>query len=216
MTENTTKSDSTRNNPPVTGVIYKVIKGGFDVVFSISVIALSLPLAAVVAAAIKLSSPGPVLFRQQRTGYRGTPFTLYKFRTMTINSAADSRSATPEDARITAVGRFLRHTSIDELPQFINVLRGDMSVVGPRPHMLSQTEQYRRLIDRYMMRHHVKPGITGWAQINGCRGCADSVEQMERRVEHDVWYIQHCSFPLDLKIVGRTIVNILRGDPNAY
>ena len=216
MTENTAKTDSLYNNPPVTGAIYKVIKGGFDVMFSLVVITLSLPLAAAVAAAVKLSSPGPVFFRQQRTGYRGTPFTLYKFRTMTMNSGADSVAATPDDVRITPVGRFLRHTSIDELPQFINVLRGDMSVVGPRPHMLSQTEQYRRLIDRYMMRHHMKPGITGWAQINGCRGCADTLEQMERRVEHDVWYIQHCNFPLDLKIIGRTVINILRGDPNAY
>ena len=141
---------------------------------------------------------------------------MYKFRTMRVNDAADTKAATPADTRITPIGRILRHTSFDEFPQFFNVLRGDMSVVGPRPHMLSQTEQYRRLINRYMMRHHVKPGITGWAQISGCRGLADSLPQMERRVVHDVWYIKHRSFLLDLRIICRTAVNILRGDPDAY
>lgn len=210
MTENTAKHDAQQNHPPVTGAIYKVIKGGFDVVFSLAVITLSLPLTVVVAAAVKLSSPGPVFFRQQRTGYRGVSFTLYKFRTMTMNNDADRVAATPDDVRITRLGRFLRRTSIDELPQFVNVLRGDMSVVGPRPHMLIQTDCYRNRISGYMERHAVKPGITGWAQINGCRGYADSPGQMERRVEYDVWYVRHAGILLDLSILCRTALSILR------
>jgi lipopolysaccharide/colanic/teichoic acid biosynthesis glycosyltransferase len=134
---------------------------------------------------------------------------------MKVNADSDSRQATKDDDRKTAVGNFLRHTSIDELPQFWNVLKGDMSVVGPRPHMLAHTEEYRKLISQYMVRHLVKPGITGWAQIQGYRG-ATSLEMMEKRVDLDVWYIEHWSFMLDIKIIARTVINAASGEENAY
>ena len=169
-----------------------------------------------VAIAIKLSSPGPVFFKQKRTGYRGRTFNCLKFRTMRVNAAADTAQATKDDPRKTKVGDFLRKTSLDELPQFINVFLGDMSVVGPRPHMLKQTESYTQLIDKYMVRHVVKPGITGWAQVNGYRGLTDEVWKMEKRVEYDVWYIEHWHFFLDMKIIARTVLNAVHGESNAF
>ncbi len=141
---------------------------------------------------------------------------MFKFRTMRVNDQADTVAARPGDSRVTSVGRLLRHTSFDEFPQFFNVLCGDMSVVGPRPHMLSQTEQYRRMLSRYMTRHAVKPGITGWAQINGCRGLADTPQRMQQRFNLDIWYIRNRTFLLDLRIIARTALSILRGDPKAY
>lgn len=135
---------------------------------------------------------------------------------MRVSKDADTRQATKNDDRKTRLGNFLRHTSIDELPQFWNVFKGDMSVVGPRPHMLAHTEEYRKLIDQYMVRHLVKPGITGWAQIQGFRGATDELWQMERRVDNDVWYIEHWSLSLDLKIIVRTVTNAIRGEENAY
>ena len=153
---------------------------------------------------------------RKRTGYKGKEFTCLKFRTMKVNTTSDTAQASKNDPRKTRVGDFLRRTSIDELPQFINVLRGDMSVVGPRPHMLAHTDQYSKLIDKYMVRHLIKPGITGWAQVNGYRGQTGQLWQMERRVEFDVWYIENWSFLLDLKIVMRTIVNALHGEENAF
>lgn len=165
-----------------------------------------------VAISIKLTSPGPIFYRQRRTGYMGSEFSCLKFRTMRCGDC----DGDDDSARVTSVGRFLRHTSIDELPQVFNILAGDMSVVGPRPHMISQTEEYSRLIDRYMGRHSVKPGLTGWAQVNGLRGTTDHLWKMERRVEHDIWYIEHWSLLLDLKIIFRTAVNLLRGDENAF
>lgn len=164
---------------------------------------------------IKLTSPGPVFYRQRRTGHLGLEFDCLKFRTMRTDPT-DANIVTRNDPRVTAVGRFLRHTSLDELPQLINVLRGEMSIVGPRPHMISHTEQYRRLIDRYMVRHTIKPGLTGWAQVNGLRGSTDNLWKMEKRVEHDVWYIEHWSLMLDLKIIARTMINIVRGEENAF
>ena len=175
-----------------------------------------IPLMLLAALLIKLTSPGPVIFRQERVGLHNKPFYMYKFRTMRVNSQADTVAASPGDSRVTSVGRLLRHTSFDEFPQFFNVLRGEMSVVGPRPHMLSQTEQYRRMLSRYMTRHAVKPGITGWAQINGCRGLADTPQRMQQRFNLDIWYIRHRSFALDLRIIARTALSILRGDPKAY
>ena len=169
-----------------------------------------------VAIAIKLSSPGPVYFRQERTGYLGDTFKCLKFRTMRVNANSDKYQATQNDPRKTRVGDFLRRTSIDELPQFINVWRGDMSIVGPRPHMLKHTEDYTRLVDSYMVRHAVKPGITGWAQVNGLRGLTDELWKMERRVEHDVWYIENWTFLLDLKIMVRTVINAVQGEKNAF
>ena len=194
----------------------RIIKRTFDLVFS-SAFLLVFPLIFIpVAIAVKLSSPGPVFFRQRRTGYKGREFTCLKFRTMRVNPDSDKTQATTNDPRKTRVGDFLRRTSIDELPQFINVWLGDMSVCGPRPHMLAHTEQYSRLIDRYMLRHVVKPGITGWAQVCGFRGNTDELWKMEQRVIADVWYIEHWSPMLDLKIIVRTIVNALCGEENAY
>ena len=163
-----------------------------------------------------MSSRGPVLFRQKRTGLYGKIFECYKFRTMHINEEADRLQAVKNDPRTTWIGSFLRRTNLDEIPQFINVLTGDMSVVGPRPHMLRHTEQYSILIDKYMIRHLVKPGITGWAQITGYRGETRTLEQMEGRVKRDVWYLENWSFFLDLKIIIVTIINMFRGESNAY
>lgn len=169
-----------------------------------------------VAIAIKRSSPGPIFFRQERTGLHGKTFECLKFRTMKVNATSDSAQATKDDPRKTRIGDILRRTSIDELPQFINVFKGDMSVVGPRPHMLKHTEEYTRLVDRYMARHAVKPGITGWAQVNGYRGITDELWKMEKRVECDVWYIENWSLLLDIKIMCRTIINALAGEKNAF
>lgn len=169
-----------------------------------------------VAIGIKLSSPGPILFRQKRTGYNGESFECLKFRSMKVNADSDKVQATEDDPRKTRFGDFLRRTSIDELPQFINVFKGDMSIVGPRPHMEFHTEMYSKLISEYMVRHLVKPGITGWAQVNGCRGETRTVEQMRERVEHDIWYIEHWSPMLDIRIVLMTVMQILGGDKQAY
>ncbi|MBD5361663.1 MAG: undecaprenyl-phosphate glucose phosphotransferase [Bacteroides sp.] len=201
---------------PLSKRVNRLLKRAFDLAFS-SVVLLFSPIIFIpIAIAVKISSPGPVFFKQKRTGYRGREFTCLKFRTMKINSDSDRKQATDRDPRKTRVGDFLRRTSLDELPQFINVWMGDMSVVGPRPHMLAHTEQYRQLIDRYMLRHMVKPGITGWAQVSGYRGNTDELWKMEKRVNADVWYIEHWSWMLDLKIIVRTVYNAIRGEENAY
>lgn len=205
---------SVRRNP-LNNPLNSCIKRLFDIGFS-SVVLLFSPLVFIpVALAIKLTSPGPIFFRQERTGYRGKTFKCWKFRTMQLNNSADTRQAMQKDPRTTGVGRFLRRTSIDELPQFLNVFLGSMSVVGPRPHMLKHTEIYAKLIDPYMLRHAVKPGITGWAQVNGYRGPTDELWKMEKRVECDVWYIENWSFLLDVKIIIRTLINIFEGEKNA-
>ncbi len=201
---------------PLKSTVNRAIKRSFDIAVS-SVFLCFYPLIYIpIAIAIKLSSPGPVYFRQERTGYLGHSFKCLKFRTMRVNAQADNKQATKDDPRKTRLGDFLRRTSLDELPQFINVWRGDMSLVGPRPHMLEHTRIYTELIDRYMMRHAVKPGITGWAQVNGYRGLTDELWKMERRVEHDVWYIENWSFLLDLKIMVRTVMNTFHPDKNAF
>ncbi len=201
---------------PLKRITNRYMKRAFDVVFS-SVFLLLSPLVFIpIAIAIKLSSPGPVFFKQKRTGYLGREFNCLKFRTMKVNNVSDTKQAERGDSRITAVGRFLRRTSLDELPQFINVWLGDMSVVGPRPHMIKQTADYRKLIDRYMVRHLIKPGITGWAQISGFRGQTEELWQMEKRVEYDVWYIENWNFILDLKIIVITAIGVFRGDENAF
>ncbi len=206
---------SIRRNP-LKSVLNRAIKRAFDIVFS-SIFLCIYPLIYIpVAIAIKISSPGPVYFKQERTGYLGKTFMCYKFRTMRMNEGADRTQATENDPRKTRLGNFLRRTSLDELPQFINVWKGDMSVVGPRPHMLKHTEDYTRLVDQYMVRHAVKPGITGWAQVNGYRGITDELWKMERRVEHDVWYIENWTFLLDLKIIVRTVLNAIKGEKNAF
>lgn len=201
---------------PLDNPVNRAVKRAFDLVFSTIVLAMSPLVFIPVAIAIKASSPGPIFFKQRRTGYRGNEFTCWKFRTMRVNSDADRAQATANDPRKTRVGDFLRRSSIDELPQFINVLLGDMSVVGPRPHMVKHTADYSRLIDRYMVRHIVKPGITGWAQVLGYRGATSELWQMEGRVEKDVWYIENWSLFLDLKIIVRTVTNALSGEENAY
>lgn len=201
---------------PLTRHYNRLLKRVFDLCLSVPVLVLSPLWALPIVIGIKLSSPGPALFKQKRTGIRGRDFTCYKFRTMRVNADADSLQATEDDPRKTRFGDFLRRTSIDELPQFLNVFLGNMSVVGPRPHMVSQTEDYRRLIDKYMVRHAVKPGISGWAQVNGYRGGTKHLWQMERRVEYDVWYIHNWNIFLDIKIVLLTVLNAVRGDSNAY
>lgn len=201
---------------PLNSLLNSSVKRLFDIAFS-SVALLFSPLVFIpVAIAIKASSPGPVFFRQKRTGYKGKEFTCLKFRTMRVNSDCNSKQTEKNDPRKTKVGDFLRRTSLDELPQFINVFLGDMSIVGPRPHMLKDTEDYSALIDLYMARHIIKPGITGWAQVNGYRGATDEVWKMERRVEYDVWYIEHWTFLLDIKIMCRTILNAFHGEKNAF
>ncbi|MEJ6980521.1 exopolysaccharide biosynthesis polyprenyl glycosylphosphotransferase [Pedobacter sp. P351] len=189
----------------------------FDVVFSLIVILFIFSwLYPILALLIKLQSPGPVLFKQLRTGRDNNPFWCYKFRSMRLNTDSDKRQASKHDDRITSLGKFMRRTSLDELPQFFNVLLGHMSVNGPRPHMVSHTEQYRKLIDKYMVRQFLKPGISGWAQVNGFRGETKEQELMEKRVEHDIWYMENWSAMLDVRIIFMTIINIIRGEKNAY
>lgn len=201
---------------PLENPINSALKRCFDILFS-GLFLIFFPLILIpVAIAVKTSSPGPVFFKQKRTGLRGKEFYCYKFRTMRVNDKSDQQQATKDDPRKTKVGDFLRKTNIDELPQFWNVFKGDMSVVGPRPHMIKHTEDYSKLIDTYMLRHLVKPGITGWAQVNGYRGETKELWQMAKRVQYDVWYIENWDFFLDLKIIYLTIANTLRGEKNAY
>jgi Undecaprenyl-phosphate glucose phosphotransferase len=182
-------------------------KAIFDRIFSFCTVVGMSPVFVAIALAVKLSSPGPVLFTQRRQGANGTPFDIYKFRTMHTHETDDGLvvQATRDDPRITRVGAFLRRTSLDELPQFFNVLRGEMSVVGPRPHAIEHDALYQHVVDGYIHRYRIKPGITGWAQINGLRGETDSVQKMQRRVEHDLYYLSNWSFALDMRIVLATI-----------
>jgi len=189
----------------------------FDIVFSSLVIILILSwLYPLIALLIKLQSPGPVLFKQKRSGRNNKPFTCYKFRSMRVNKDSEKVQATKNDSRITPIGNFLRRSSLDELPQFFNVLKGEMSVVGPRPHMLAHTEQYRTIIDQFMVRHFLKPGITGWAQVSGFRGETKEVEQMEKRIQKDIWYLENWSLMLDIRIIYLTLYQVIRGDEKAY
>lgn len=207
----------TVRSEPLQSSVNRALKRCFDIIFSLAVIVGIFPLMfIIVGILIKISSPGPIFFKQKRTGLYGREFECYKFRTMRINNEADTLQATKDDPRTTKIGSFLRRTSLDEFPQFINVLKGDMSVVGPRPHMLKHTEQYSMLIDKYMIRHLVKPGITGWAQITGYRGETRTLEQMEGRVKRDVWYLENWSFMLDFKIIAVTVINMFRGESYAY
>ncbi|ALM84024.1 undecaprenyl-phosphate glucose phosphotransferase [Bordetella sp. N] len=196
------------NSLPAAG-IRGVAKAVFDRTFSALVLLGLSPIMLTIAAWIKLDSRGPVFFTQPRLGVDGEVFRVYKFRSMTVHQEQHGvvTQATREDRRVTRIGAFLRKTSLDELPQFINVLRGEMSVVGPRPHALEHNEQYKDLVARYMMRHRVKPGITGWAQINGLRGQTETVHKMRDRVEFDLYYIQNWSFLMDLRIIARTAVS---------
>lgn len=195
----------------------RFVKRSFDIIFSGLVLITIFPIIYLIfGIIIKSSSPGPIFFKQKRTGIKGQEFYCYKFRSMRQNKQANTMQATEGDPRVTRVGAFMRKTSIDELPQFINVFKNDMSVVGPRPHMLQHTELYSSIIDKFMVRHLVKPGITGWAQVSGCRGETKTVEEMEERVKRDVWYLENWTFFLDLKIIFLTIRNAIRGEENAY
>ncbi|KAB0640072.1 undecaprenyl-phosphate glucose phosphotransferase [Burkholderia latens] len=189
----------------------------FDRCFAACALVALLPVMLIIAIAVKATSRGPVFFRQRRKGADGRVFRIYKFRTMRLHAEQPGVvvQATRNDARITPLGRFLRRTSLDELPQFINVLLGDMSVVGPRPHALEHDELYRKVVDRYIQRYRIKPGMTGWAQVNGYRGETDRIEKMQGRVEHDLYYLQNWSFGLDMRIVGATILKGFAGS-NAY
>jgi putative colanic acid biosynthesis UDP-glucose lipid carrier transferase len=166
-----------------------------------------------IAAAIKLTSKGTVLFRQRRFGMDGKEFQIFKFRTMTVCEDGDEiPQATRNDPRVTRLGGALRRHFLDELPQLINVLQGRMSIVGPRPHATSHNERYRTMIRRYMMRHLVKPGMTGWAQVNGLRGETETLDKMKARVEHDLYYIRNWSVGFDLRIIARTVTQLFRSD----
>jgi putative colanic acid biosynthesis UDP-glucose lipid carrier transferase len=203
-------------NQPGPADVRGMVKELFDKVFSFTVLVLLLPLFIVIAIAIKRSSPGPIFFRQPRLGLNGRKFDVYKFRSMRVHDDQGVvKQATQGDPRITPIGQFLRRTSLDELPQFINVLMGDMSVVGPRPHALQHNELYKDKLEMYMLRHRVKPGITGWAQIHGYRGETDTVDKMAKRVQFDLHYIQHWTFWMDLKIIAWTAFKGWTGT-NAY
>jgi putative colanic acid biosynthesis UDP-glucose lipid carrier transferase len=196
--------------------INSAIKRISDVLLSFLILTLITPIMLLIAIGVKLSSPGPVLFKQRRYGVDGKEIVVYKFRSMSVMEDGDQvNQATRSDPRITRLGGFLRKTSLDELPQFINVLQGHMSIVGPRPHAISHNELYRGLIKGYMIRHKVKPGITGWAQINGFRGETDTVEKMQRRIDYDLDYLRNWSLFLDLLIIFKTIGVVIR-DKNAY
>ncbi len=202
---------------PLEAIENRFKKRLFDMIVSLGVVIFILSwLYPILAIIIKLQSPGPVLFKQLRSGRDNKPFWCYKFRSMRVNTESDNRQASLDDDRITPIGRFMRRTSLDEFPQFFNVLFGYMSVIGPRPHMLSHTEQYRKIIDKYMVRHFLKPGISGLAQVNGYRGETKDTRLMEKRVENDIWYMSNWSLMLDLRIVFLTIINIFRSDKNAY
>jgi putative colanic acid biosynthesis UDP-glucose lipid carrier transferase len=200
---------------PFTGM-NGIIKRASDIVLSLLILLLITPVLLAIAIAVKASSPGPVLFRQRRYGLDGHEIVVYKFRSMTVCEDGPSIvQATRNDQRVTRVGAVLRRSSLDELPQFFNVLQGRMSIVGPRPHAVAHNELYRGLIKGYMVRHKVKPGITGWAQVNGHRGETDSVEKMQKRIEYDLEYLRHWSLTLDLWIIAKTVLVVLR-DRNAY
>lgn len=202
---------------PLGKIENRLAKRAFDVVFSLLFLVTLFPvILIVVGIAIKITSPGPIFFSQRRNGLNNKEFRCYKFRSMKVNRESDTRQATADDPRKTRFGDFMRRTNIDELPQFINVLLGDMSIVGPRPHMLKHTEEYSQIINKYMVRHFIKPGITGWAQVTGFRGETRELEEMEGRVKADIWYMEHWSFLLDLYIIYKTIANVLRSDQKAY
>lgn len=191
---------------PVSGSM-RILKATEDIVLSVLILAFVSPLMVTIAVAIKATSNGSVLFKQKRMGWNGAEINVYKFRTMTSGCDSDAtfRQAQRNDDRVTRIGHFLRRTSLDELPQFFNVLQGRMSIVGPRPHAIFHNEQFRELVPRYMLRHKVKPGITGWAQVNGFRGETDTLEKMEKRVEYDLYYIENMSLWLDLQIIVMTV-----------
>lgn len=204
-------------NIPLDKVGNRIIKRIFDVVFALIFLCTVFPFIFILVSLVTTCTmPGRIFFAQKRTGLAGKTFYCFKFRSMKKNTEADRVQATRNDCRVTRWGAILRKTNLDETPQFINVLIGNMSIVGPRPHMLKHTEMYSGLINEYMQRHEVKPGITGWSQINGFRGETRRLSDMVNRVKYDIWYIKNWRFSLDLYIVAKTVSNILRGERNAY
>lgn len=208
---------ATLRNEPLASKVNQALKRLFDIMFSSAVLlVLCLTVFPVIALLIKLEDPaGPVFFSQMRPGRKNKLFRCYKFRSMRVNQSTELQ-ATKNDPRVTRIGAILRRTSLDELPQFFNVLIGDMSVVGPRPNMIKQLEMYSQLIDKYQFRHFVTPGITGYAQVNGFRGETPQVELMAKRVEYDVQYMEKWSLWFDVKIIALTAINMIRGEKNAY
>jgi putative colanic acid biosynthesis UDP-glucose lipid carrier transferase len=204
-------------NEPLILLRNQTVKRTFDFIISSFVILFILSwMVPLVGLLIKLESRGPIFFRQERSGRDNTSFVCLKFRSMKVNAQSDLIQATKDDMRVTKLGAFLRKTSIDELPQFINVFKGDMSVIGPRPHMLRHTVEYNGQVDHYMARLHLKPGVTGWAQANGFRGEIKDIGLMKKRVEYDIWYMENWSLLLDIKILWLTFVSVLKGNENAY
>ena len=197
--------------------LHRIMKKLFDLIFSLLVIVFIFPwLFPILILLIKGTSPGPVFFVQVRSGRDNQPFRCYKFRTMHTDTGGHKDQVSQNDSRVTRVGAFLRRSSMDELPQFFNVLKGDMSVVGPRPHMLLHTEQYSELINNYMVRNYAKPGITGWAQVNGFRGEIKKYFDVKGRVDHDIWYIENWSMFLDIKIIWKTFFDVIQKNKNVY
>ena len=202
---------------PLENKVNQLVKRLFDVLFSLTVIVLIMSwLIPIMAILIKLETRGPIFFKQLRSGKDNQPFYCIKFRSMKLNGESDTRQARKDDQRITKVGAFMRRNSIDEMPQFFNVLMGEMSVVGPRPHMLQHTKEYSEIIDQYMVRHFVLPGITGWAQVRGLRGETKEDGAMEERVKADIWYLENWSLLLDLKIVFLTCWQLIVGQDNVF
>ncbi|MFI5185136.1 MAG: undecaprenyl-phosphate glucose phosphotransferase [Chitinophagales bacterium] len=202
---------------PLEDITARIQKRFFDIMFSFLVIVLLLSwVVPILAILVKLTSKGPVFFMQLRSGKNNRPFRCYKFRTLHVNADADVKQVTRNDSRITKLGKFLRRTNLDELPQFVNVLIGNMSVIGPRPHMLKHTEDYSRVLNEYMIRHYVKPGVTGWAQVHGFRGEIKKEEQLRKRIEYDIWYMENWSLLLDVRIVFLTLYVTFKGNKNAY
>ena len=207
---------STRTEP-LENIGNRFQKRIFDLAFSSLALAFLIPFVfPIISLMIRLSSKGPVFFKQKRNGRNNVLFDCYKFRTMKINENSDKTQATLGDPRVTKIGSFLRKTNLDELPQFVNVWIGNMSVVGPRPHMLKHTEDYKMIIDKFMVRHFVKPGITGWAQVNGLRGVTETSQKMIKRVRYDIWYMENWTMQLDIKIIFLTVFNMIKGEKNAF
>jgi putative colanic acid biosysnthesis UDP-glucose lipid carrier transferase len=204
-------------NDPLSDISALMQKRVFDVIIASFILLFLLSwLIPILAVLIKLDSRGPVFFTQLRSGKNNIPFRIIKLRSLRRNIDADSRQVTRGDGRITQLGRFLRKTNLDELPQFFNVLAGNMSIIGSRPHMLKHTEEYALLHNNYMLRHSTKPGITGWAQVNGYRGEIKEPQQLQKRIEHDIWYMENWNIALDFKIVYLTVIKTLFGDENAF
>ncbi|MEX6689954.1 undecaprenyl-phosphate glucose phosphotransferase [Danxiaibacter flavus] len=202
---------------PLEDLSNRILKRLFDILFSLAVMIFILSwLMPLIGILILMDSEGPIFFIQMRSGKNLLPFPCIKFRSMRVNNSANEKQATKNDERFTRLGKFLRHTNLDEFPQFLNVLKGQMSIVGPRPHMLKHTEQYSQNLHQYMSRHLVKPGITGWAQINGYRGEITSADNLRNRIRYDLQYLENWSIWLDLKIILLTVINTIKGDKNAF